>query len=533
MFNLKKQQSLQSDKDAIDSFNLRKLLKQELLFCDIKHKSGKYEIGIGDESLIANTAKECKEHIEIGINELKNALFDLWQQLAVLCENITKQDGKNQGCLDNIIFLRNIKQSFLLSTMFGQLAQVSASIKQIFNMDIAKINQEHVKEYNSLYMKIQLVHFMIMSEKYRLMVLDKYSSFSKEAQISGPWANLDLAEEERHWPYSEDEEWFGDREKSRKSQARYNPEEIDGAGSHGYYFIWQDLTRDPYKFEDMQTDSPYKSRSILTVASNEEKHDLIIKKTIAEDVISKLEQFCSRHSISYLFVVGSYCNATYMNVPWTSNTIEITSTLYDDPKYIGFLFSTEILQASPVYFEEKKLVSVSYKDIIIEFQGPSIKSYMNNREVVEWMKSANIEDVPMLHNVYGRDFTINTLALSIDNGNMYDPTGKATKDIERELISSILPPSILIKNNPRAILDAIKLSLSSDFYIENSLSLVMKEGSKLISESLSDERIIKHVVDILKIDATKGLDMLKRYHLDPILLHPSIKELVYNAKHSQ
>ena len=175
MFNLKKQQSHQIDKDAIESFNLKKLLKQELLFCDINHKSGQYIVQIGDELITLDSSQECKEHISLGIKELKTALFGLWQELSSLCQKIAKQDGENKGCLDNIIFLRNVKQSFLLATLFEQLSGAAALIKQIFNLDIAKISQEHVKNYNSIYLKIQLLHFMIMSENYRLMVLCKYS----------------------------------------------------------------------------------------------------------------------------------------------------------------------------------------------------------------------------------------------------------------------------------------------------------------------------------------------------------------------
>ena len=86
-------------------------------------------------------------------------------------------------------------------------------------------------------------------------------TLTKEAQISGPWANLDLPMAERVWSWGEDEEYFDQRSKARKEQVRYNPE----YDKQGYFFVWQDLNRDPYSFDDMKTDSPYKSRHMITL----------------------------------------------------------------------------------------------------------------------------------------------------------------------------------------------------------------------------------------------------------------------------
>ena len=108
-----------------------------------------------------------------------------------------------------------------------------------------------------------------MREIYRTKLLKKYAQLHKVAQISGPWANLDLPMKERVWEFdSEEEEYFDTREKQRKEQVRYNPEYL-GAGSsatqQGFFYIWQDRNRDPYLFQNRESDSPYKSRLLMNI----------------------------------------------------------------------------------------------------------------------------------------------------------------------------------------------------------------------------------------------------------------------------
>jgi len=107
-----------------------------------------------------------------------------------------------------------------------------------------------------------------MTELYRLKVLDKYRSMEKIASmklagIPGPWANLDLPMKERVWEWNSDEdEFFANREKSRKEQIRYNPEEAEN--TNGMFYVWQDLTRSPYSYYNRTTESPYKSRLLIS-----------------------------------------------------------------------------------------------------------------------------------------------------------------------------------------------------------------------------------------------------------------------------
>lgn len=251
MFNLQKQ-SESNDAD---------LLAKEILIFRINPESNGYKIGVGDECLHLHSLDDCLEHISEGIDELRSELWEIWKKFANLCGYILENQDRNQGSLDNLVFLNSAKKAFLLSNNFSDLKDISLLLRHILDADISYIGTQSVSGFNKLYLQIRLIHHLIMTEKYRSVLIKKYKQLNKKAQISGPWANLDLPMQERMWPYSEDESYFEDRKKARRDQTRYNPE----TDKQGFFYTWVDKNRDPYLFTDMQKDSPYKSRLLMTI----------------------------------------------------------------------------------------------------------------------------------------------------------------------------------------------------------------------------------------------------------------------------
>jgi len=251
-------------------FNLRKhktntgfdLLPYELATHGIyTHTGCGYNLIVGDAELTLPTLDDCKTAIEEGINELKEKMTDRWWWLDKIADDLLESGGENRCGTENLLFLYNVRSVLSLLSRFTEWDDVQESIRRLLFVDLANKDQELICQFNSTCLTIKLLHRMILDEMYRLMLVEKTGLFCKEAQISGPWANLDLPVEERMWTWEEDEEYFRGRERSRKRQTRYNPE----YNEHGFYYVWQDLTREPYKFEDMKKDSPYKSRHQVAI----------------------------------------------------------------------------------------------------------------------------------------------------------------------------------------------------------------------------------------------------------------------------
>jgi len=238
------------------------LLENELISFDIdKQLDGTYIVVVGDESFPAPNLDECKKHIELGISELKQIIWEDWQDLSHIATLVSHNNSGNSSGLNNLIFLNAVKKSYFLSKIFTDLSDVSDCLKNLFFVDASEVHNNLIEKFNHKYLRIKLLHYLIMRELYRIHLIRRSQKILKSAQVSGPWSNLDLPMKERVWEWSEDEEYFDNRQRARREQVRYNPEN----NKMGFYYVWQDLTRDPYSFEDIQKDSPYKSRSILTI----------------------------------------------------------------------------------------------------------------------------------------------------------------------------------------------------------------------------------------------------------------------------
>jgi len=205
---------------------------------------------------------QCAEICRNELNGLKCELWDAWELLGHLADLIVSEPQYNDSsCLDNLLFLNSVKKAHLFSVLFDELLPVSQSIQKILSCDIAHIDEQLVQQFNEIYVGIKTLHALVMKEIYRCKLLRKYSVLNKAAGISGPWANLDLPMKERVWPWEEDEQWFNERTQARQKQTRYNPE----YNMYGVYFEWRDENRNPYRFEDRKTDSPYRSRHQISI----------------------------------------------------------------------------------------------------------------------------------------------------------------------------------------------------------------------------------------------------------------------------
>lgn len=244
--------------------DLNDLLIGELDFFGIVPvENSNYQIEVGDETILVENLKEAKSIIKDAIKELKTYLYSKWEDLKHLILVILENTTGNQSSLNNIIFLNGARKLFYLSKRFPELKGIHSLIKELMNTDVSETHPNLINKFNIKYFEIKTIHQLILNEIYKSKLISRMSQLQKEAQISGPWANVDLPMKERVWEWDADgdEEYFADRTKSRKQQPRYNPE----TNKQGFYFVWQDLNLSPYSFEDRDHESPYKGNNYLSI----------------------------------------------------------------------------------------------------------------------------------------------------------------------------------------------------------------------------------------------------------------------------
>jgi putative nucleotidyltransferase with HDIG domain len=133
-----------------------------------------------------------------------------------------------------------------------------------------------------------------------------------------------------------------------------------------------------------------------------------------------------------------------------------------------------------------------YKDIEIEFVGARKESYAEESRNPEVSKG-NLQD-----DQNRRDFTINALALSLNEANfgaLLDPFN-GMEDLENGILRTPLDPDITYSDDPLRMLRAIRFATQLNFKIEGySLAAIAKNSERL--EIITKERVVTELNKIM------------------------------------
>ena len=161
---------------------------------------------------------------------------------------------------------------------------------------------------------------------------------------------------------------------------------------------------------------------------------------------------------------------------------------------------------------------VNHKDLEIEFVGARKESYQKNS------RKPSVENGTLEDDQNRRDFTINTLALCLNNdryGEVLDPFN-GISDLEKGIIRTPLDPDITYSDDPLRMMRAVRFATQLDFTIEQSSIEAIERNAKRL-EIISQERIIDELNKIILAQTpSKGFKIL----FNTKLLHQFFPEFV-------
>ena len=157
---------------------------------------------------------------------------------------------------------------------------------------------------------------------------------------------------------------------------------------------------------------------------------------------------------------------------------------------------------------------IKHNGIELEFVGARKESYhRDSRKPV-------VEDGTLEDDQKRRDFTINALALSLDEqdfGNLLDPF-EGLADLEKKIIRTPLEPGITYSDDPLRMMRAIRFATQLNFEIAPKSLHAIKENKERI-KIISNERIVEELHKILMGDTpSKGFKLLHETGLLPFIL---------------
>ncbi len=240
----------------------------------------------------------------------------------------------------------------------------------------------------------------------------------------------------------------------------------------------------------------------------------VMKFTIKDNVLLTIAQVAHINDLE-TYIVGGYVRDQLMG----RKSKDIDILVVGD----GIMLAkkvAEVLNIDPlVVFKNFGTAQIHYHSCDIEFVGARKESYQQHS------RKPIVEKGTLYDDIYRRDFTINSLAVSLNNdtyGEIID-FFDGLKDMDKKIIRTPAPPEITFSDDPLRMLRAIRFASQLQFEICNETF----QGIKINAERLniiSKERIVDELNKILLTEKPSyGLELLERSGLMNIILPEIVK----------
>ena len=206
------------------------------------------------------------------------------------------------------------------------------------------------------------------------------------------------------------------------------------------------------------------------------------------------------------YVIGGFVRDLFLDRPSKDIDIVVLGNGIEFAEQTGRQLKTKV-----AVFKNFGTAMLKYNDLEIEFVGARKESYRSDsrKPIVE---NGTLEDDQLR-----RDFTINTLAISLNKenyGSLIDPFN-GLADLERKLIRTPLDPAITFSDDPLRMMRAIRFATQLNFDIDEiALAAISKQKERI--SIVSKERITD---ELNKIILAKTPSIGFNYLFDTGLLH--------------
>ena len=188
------------------------------------------------------------------------------------------------------------------------------------------------------------------------------------------------------------------------------------------------------------------------------------------------------------FVIGGYVRDIFLNRP--SKDIDVV--VIGDGILLAEKVAEKLKSKKLSIFKTFGTAMIMYRDIEVQFVGARKESYLPES------RNPLVESGTLVDDQNRRDFTINALAISLNNntwGDVLDPFG-GLQHLEEQLIKTPLNPDITFSDDPLRMMRAIRFATQLNFIIDEETFKGIERNHQRI-EIITKERIAEEINKII------------------------------------
>jgi len=227
-------------------------------------------------------------------------------------------------------------------------------------------------------------------------------------------------------------------------------------------------------------------------------------------LLQLIANIAKNKGISEPFIVGGLPRDKVLGV--VDRALDIDLTTGDDSiDLLAISTAQELIKVDPnvnlkVFPDGHSQININ--GIKIDFSSNFRSKYAN-----EVMKKAGINNPPkMILELISRDFTCNTLLLSLDLKKIKDPLGMGINDIKNKILKTPLPPQYTLSDDNKRIVRVIYLASKLNFDVEEPILKWVSANTHLL-QNVKEKYIIDKINESIDKNPNKTVDLLNKMNL--------------------
>lgn len=223
-----------------------------------------------------------------------------------------------------------------------------------------------------------------------------------------------------------------------------------------------------------------------------------------KELLFEINKLAKDLGINQPWICGGLPRDKYLGRASIINDIDIT-TGNKDVNLLARAVAHKFKNLNAKLIFKKDHYSVKIGKITLDFSSNFISPYINNANISNLSKE-----------MISRDFTINSLLMSIDLKKIYNPGKLSFKDLDNKIIDTCLSPEKTFSDSPNRAIRAIYLACKLNFNLSKRVEEYLKNNNKIFN-LISKKYLIKKINECIKYNKKYFINLINKLNLNNIL----------------